>query len=85
MMTSFYFMGALFIIMGIAWFAYDIIKGSARTKKINRLTGQGIKGTATIVSARDTGVFVNRMPRIKITFRIDLPGKQPYEIKKAKL
>ena len=72
------YLGVFFIVLGIVWFVYDITKGLAREKRVNRLTGQGIKGTATIVEARTTGVMINRMPRIKFKFRISLPGKQPY-------
>ena len=83
-LSSFLYTGIIFIIVGVIWILYTAISGAARTKKINYLTEKGIKGTATIVNARTTGVYINRMPRVKITFRIELPGKQPYEIKKGK-
>lgn len=51
--------------------------GFLREQKVRE--GVGIKGRARIVNANNTGVFINEQPQIEIDFRIEIPGRDPYD------
>ncbi len=64
--------GAYLMLLGLA-FQWNPTK-TIRRQRVAR--GEGVRGTASIVRAGDTGVTVNEAPQVNITFDIEVNGRR---------
>ena len=75
--------------MGIAWVVTGVILlgtvsfMAAAAAKRERILKTGRAGRATILSAEDTGVTVNKNPRVRFRIRIEVEGEAPIEATSA--
>ena len=53
-----------------------------RADKVEKLRTTGIPGQATVLSVGQTGVYINEMPQMKLTLRVEAKGTEPFEIDK---
>ena len=63
---------------------YTLYNYNQKSKR-KYLTENGIQGTAMLLSVQPTGIYINRLPRYMMRFRINIPGREPYEITKSKV
>ena len=75
--------------MGIAWVAAGILIlalawwFTSASDKQTRLLATGKAGRATILAFSDTGITVNKVPRVRLKVRIEVPGEPPIEASQA--
>jgi hypothetical protein len=53
-----------------------------RSQKNQELMRDGIHGTAQVLSAEQTGTYINHQPQVRLRLRIQAPGVEPYELTK---
>jgi hypothetical protein len=53
--------------------------------KMEKLRRQGIRGTASILEATQTGTQINRQPMVKLKLRVSAPGVTPFEVEKREI
>lgn len=53
-----------------------------RNQRMARLEHSGIRGTARVLQANETGTFINNQPRVWMELQVELPGRDPYFIEK---
>jgi hypothetical protein len=53
-----------------------IARGQAAKDRIQR---EGIRGTARVLSAEQTGVYVNEQPQMRLKLRVEAPGVTAFE------
>jgi hypothetical protein len=46
---------------------------------------QGVAGNATVNSISDTGTMVNNAPVMELDLTVDVPGREPYQVKHRQL
>ena len=71
--TGAFFMVSPFIGMFMIRFVIDRFNRKAR-----RLIVHGIRGTAEVVSMRETGTTVNNAPQVEFQMKVSVPGREPY-------
>jgi hypothetical protein len=52
-----------------------------RAAATDRISRQGIAGTAEIVGVRQTGMFVNNNPQVELDLQVQVIGRSPYRTK----
>jgi hypothetical protein len=76
------------ILIGQIWVLVAVIliavfgllaRGQAAKDKIQR---EGIRGTARVVSAEQTGVYVNEQPQMRLKLQVEAPGVTAFETEK---
>jgi hypothetical protein len=65
--------GAVMIVIG-----FVVTRRAAATDRISR---QGIAGTAEIVGVSQTGMFVNNNPQVELDLQVQVIGRSPYRTK----
>jgi len=78
-LKTFFFLMSAFINGGILLYALS------RNRRIQHLEAAGIRGTATILQMRDTGVMVNDQPQVWMELQVDLPGRSPVFLEKRQV
>ncbi len=53
-----------------------------RAQANERLKHEGIRGTAQVLEAEQTGMYVNNQPQVRLRLRVEAPGIAPYEVDK---
>ncbi|MGB9721580.1 MAG: hypothetical protein ACPL28_08895 [bacterium] len=77
----FYFlMGCFFIILIIALVGGIIIWNSRQKKNIQWFKKFGIPGTAEIISAEQTGVYINNLPQVRLRMSVTTSMIAPYTV-----
>ena len=71
-------LGAWFVIFPIIVLLGKRIKRKKEEEKKSFFLKNGIKATATLLSANRTGVFLNKVPQIMFEFKIDSEGKKEF-------
>jgi hypothetical protein len=61
---------------------YAGVRAGRRVADAERLSTEGIRATAEIVGLTQTGVYLNKQPLLGIEAVVEIPGKEPYRIKK---
>ncbi len=56
-----------------------LARGQAAKDRIQR---EGIRGTARILSAEQTGVYINEQPQMRLKLRVEAPGVTAFETEK---
>lgn len=80
MATDLFWIGVLIAVIilgtfgGIFGFYYYV------NKKESNLKENGIEGQAAILSAEQTGMYMNNLPQVKMLLEITIPGEVPYQI-----
>src|SRR2546423_1746385 len=71
-------MGSIWIGVGVVLIvvAQVVAAGEAHRKK---LLHTGKQGRATVLAVTDTGITVNKSPRVRVRVRIEVPGEPPVE------
>ena len=49
-------------------------------KKMAYFQQNGLKGTAVILAAEETGTYINNCPQVELRLQISIPDRQPYDI-----
>ncbi|MDQ3991689.1 MAG: hypothetical protein M3245_05205 [Actinomycetota bacterium] len=49
-------------------------------QEADRVRSQGVPGTATISSMRQTGAYLNNNPQVEMNLTVTLAGRQPYQV-----
>jgi hypothetical protein len=65
--------GIVMVVIGLV-----MIRRAAGTDRISR---EGIAGTAEIVGVRQTGMFVNNNPQVELDLQVQVIGRSPYRAK----
>jgi hypothetical protein len=75
------FIGQIWVVvaLGLAALYFFIGRRGAAQEKIKR---EGIPAQAQILSAEQTGMYVNEQPQVKLHLRIEGQGVEPYEVQK---
>jgi len=47
-----------------------------------RLEQTGIRGSAKVLQANETGTYINNQPQVWMELQVELPGRDPYFIEK---
>ena len=47
--------------------------------------GQGLAGNATVTAIADTGTMVNNAPVMELDLTVNVPGREPYQVKHRQL
>ena len=55
-------------------------RAAARAAALRR---DGIAGRADVLSATETGAYVNNQPRVRLTLRISAPGVDPFDVEET--
>lgn len=72
-------------LLGPGWVASAVLGAlyflfmNRRADAEDRLVSTGLRGTATILEATETGTYVNNYPRVKLKLLIDAPGVPSFE------
>jgi len=53
--------------------------GSIPTPAIDRLAADGVRATATVMSVRETGIYVNRRPQVNLRLLVEDPAGGSFE------
>ena len=76
--TTFTIVGAVLALTSVGLFYIGLRLG--RRAAVNRhLMAHGVTGSAQILNARQTGVYVNNQPQLALTLRVTAPGHGTYE------
>lgn len=65
------------LILGLVFGA--LARGQVAKDRIQR---DGVRGTASILGAEQTGVYVNEQPQMRLKLRVEAPGISPFETEK---
>jgi hypothetical protein len=69
-------LGITFIMIAVGYLFYRVfIRPSIEH---SRIVKTGIRGTATILSLKETGTRINNQPLVKMKLEVTLPGSAPY-------
>ncbi len=77
--------------IGQIWIASSLVmiaglwllgRSTAKTEKLRK---EGIRGTASILSATETGTRINGQPVVKLQLRISAPGVTPFDAEKKQV
>ena len=74
---TFGIIGVVFTLVGF----FVTRMGAAR----QQLLEQGIPGRATVVSAAETGMYVNERPMVKLVLNVAVPGRPPYTVEHSEV
>jgi hypothetical protein len=69
----------VFLPMGIIFTAVGLLVGRSMGNR-QKLIEQGIAGQATVMSAAETGMYVNERPMVRLTLNVSVPGRLPYTV-----
>lgn len=75
-----WFMGGLFLIIALIFFVFIRFSGRQEAE-LSRLRTEGIAGQATVVGVTQTGVYMNRQPKVIMDLLVQLPDRQPYQVR----
>jgi hypothetical protein len=75
-----WFMGGLFVFIAVVFWIFIRYMGRQQTEA-NRLQRDGIAGQATIASLTQTGMYLNKQPKIVMDLLVQLPDRQPYQVR----
>ncbi|HEX6548883.1 MAG TPA: hypothetical protein VF134_09095 [Candidatus Dormibacteraeota bacterium] len=71
-------------LVGLVMTVIAVRMGQSAARR-ERILQTGISGVATLLSADQTGVYVNGMPQVRMRLRIDLPGQPEYEVQRSEV
>jgi hypothetical protein len=71
--AGFLIAGVVFVLVGASLFAVGFMF-SQSSSNAQRLQAVGIPGTATVISAQDTGMTINDNPRVNLTLQVAAGG-----------
>ena len=83
--TFFFLMSAFFFLLTFLINGGILLYALSRNRRIQCLEAAGIRGTATILQMRDTGVMVNDQPQVWMELQVDLPGRSPVFLEKRQV
>jgi len=83
--TFFFLMSAFFLLLTLLINGGILLYALIKNRRIKNLEASGIKGTATILQMRDTGIMVNNQPQVWIEMQVDLPGRSPIFLEKRQV
>ncbi len=76
----FFLMGGTFIVIIVAIIGGIILWNSRKLKEIEWFKKFGIPGTGEIISAEQTGVYINNLPQVRLKLNIITGAGSPYTI-----
>jgi hypothetical protein len=81
--TFLYAMGGFFIAITLLLNALMLLLAMKKGRQIREIVTYGKRGTAKILKLEDTGVRINRNPRVKLQLEISIPNYPPYFAQKT--
>ena len=75
------YIGQIWVFVAVLLIVIFGLVGRA-AKRAEQLKREGVRGTATILSMEQTGVYVNEQPQVKFRLRVEASGITPYEVEK---
>lgn len=75
-----WFMGILFIGIAVVFFIFIRFMGRQQAET-GPMLQEGIHGQASIVGVTQTGMYMNKQPRIVMDLLVQLPDRQPYQVR----
>lgn len=75
-----YIMGFWFIGLTVAVYAGIFYFVGRSRRRADRLSGEGLRGTARVESSHATGSEMNNIPQVEMELRIELEGIPPYTV-----
>jgi hypothetical protein len=73
--------GQIWVVVAVLLIALFVYLGR-RSQANQELMRDGIHGTAQVLGAEQTGMYVNNQPQVKLRLRVQAPGVEPYELDK---
>ena len=73
--------GQIWVVVAVFLIALFFFLGR-RAQANEKLKREGIPGTAQILEAEQTGMYVNNQPQVRLRLRVEAPGIAPYEVDK---
>lgn len=77
------------ILMGAFFIGLDSLIGGGilmsaflRNQRMLRLEQTGIRGSARVLQANETGTYINNQPQLWMELQVELPGRDPYFVEK---
>jgi hypothetical protein len=67
-------LGIIFSVVGIGSIVAAVVIGR-NTAAGNKILATGLRGRATVLAVRDTGVTVNMSPMVALDLRVEIPGQ----------
>ena len=74
--------GAFFIGLNTLIGGGLLLSASLRNQRMLRLEQTGIRGSAKVLQANETGTYINNQPQVWMELQVELPGRDPYFIEK---
>jgi hypothetical protein len=59
-----------------------LLSSFLRNQRMLRLEQSGIRGSAKVLQANETGTYINNQPMVWMELQVDLPGRDPYFMEK---
>jgi len=75
-------LGAFFIGLNTLIGGGMLLSASLRNQRMLRLEKTGIRGSAKVLQANETGTYINNQPQVWMELQVELPGRDPYFIEK---
>jgi len=70
--------GQIWIVVALSWRPARL--SGRRSEANERLKREGIPGTAQILEAEQTSVYVNNQPQVRLRLRVEARGLAPFEV-----
>ena len=75
-------MGAFFIGLNTFIGGGMLLTTFLRNQRMLHLEQTGIRGSAKVLQAHETGTYINNQPQVWMELQVELPGRDPYFIEK---
>jgi hypothetical protein len=75
-------MGAFFIGLNTLIGGGMLLTTFLRNQRMLHLEQTGIRGSAKVLQAHETGTYINNQPQVWMELQVELPGRDPYFIEK---
>jgi len=59
-----------------------LLSAFLRNQRMLRLEETGIRGSAKVLQAHETGTYINNQPQVWMELQVELPGRDPYFVEK---
>lgn len=75
-------LGAFFIGLNTLIGGGMLLSTFLRNQRMLHLEQTGIRGSAKVLQANETGAYINNQPQVWMELQVELPGRDPYFIEK---
>jgi hypothetical protein len=75
-------LGAFFIGLNTLIGGGILLSAFLRNQRIQRLENTGLRGSAKVLQAHETGTYINNQPQVWMELQVELPGRDPLFVEK---